>query len=93
MMNRLPFFSSFVQFKTIIRSMHVAFKLPKDQMTVSPVCHCQHLHWRGDPFMMVSLTEKCLSKTQQLFSSNGLFGVKWFHQHLNLDVKGTFTFP
>jgi len=71
MINGLLFFFSFVQFKTKIRSMHVAFKLSNDQTTVSRVCHCKHLHWRGDPFMIVSLTEKCLSKTQQLFSSNG----------------------
>lgn len=70
-MDRLQFFFSFVQFKTNIRNMHVAFKLSNDQMTVSHVCHCKHFYWRGDPLMIVSLTENCLPKTQQLFSSNG----------------------
>ena len=62
---QITIFFSFVQFKTNIRNMHVAFKLSNDQMTVSHICHCKHFYW------IVSLTENCLSKTQQLFSSNG----------------------
>lgn len=67
MINRLLIFFSFVEFKTKIRNMHVAFKLSDDQMTASGVCHCKRLHWRGDPVMTVSLTKKRLQKTQQLF--------------------------
>lgn len=47
----------------------------------------------GDPFHGRSLSKKCLLKAHQLFSANGHFWVKWFHQHSNLDSYVPIYFP